>query len=313
MNIAWLLENTGIAGSTRAVLALSDAAIARGHRVSIVTTGMPLTWRHSAAEWVYADDFGAIEADATDVVIATSRSTAEAAARVAPGRCAWYCFENDVPEGPSSIPLLAPSHALQQAPTMTYIGAAVDDDVYRHGAEREHDPPRVLLCGPAHEEQRGIDDGYRAVAHARWFHQNVELVRVSPFAPSREEPLDGVQEFHVALSAAEMTRLLHSCDVALFPNHGETVFSLFGMEALAAGLPTILTSIPLFRSFDAQNDYALFAPDDNAVELGDRLIEMLEDADLRARLRARAREVAKQWHAADVAGRLELFLQQRMK
>src|SRR5687768_18600712 len=43
---------------------------------------------------------------------------------------------------------------------------------------------------------RGIDEGYGAVAHARWFHQKLDLIRVSPWAPSKEEPLDSVQEFH---------------------------------------------------------------------------------------------------------------------
>src|SRR5206468_11163971 len=126
-----------------------------------------------------------------------------------------------------------------------------------------------------------------------------------------EEPLDSVQEFHVALSTAEMTRLMHSCDVALAPNERDPAFSLSTMEALAAGIPSILTSIPSFLSFDAQHDYALFAPPGNAVEMGERLIEMLDGDDVRPRLRARAREVAEQWRAPRVADRLERFLKQR--
>jgi phosphatidylinositol alpha-mannosyltransferase len=130
-------------------------------------------------------------------------------------------------------------------------------------------------------------------------------VRVSPWAPSRAEPLDTVQEFHVALTAREMTRLVHSCDVLIAPNHREEGFGLPAAEALASGIPVVMTTIPSFQSFDEKHDYALFAPEGNAVELGERLIELLSDASLRDRLRSRGREVAEQWRAERVAERME--------
>jgi glycosyltransferase involved in cell wall biosynthesis len=165
----------------------------------------------------------------------------------------------------------------------------VDEEVFRTGTPRENEPLRVLLCGPSQDEWRAIADGYGAVAHARWFHQSLELVRVSPWAPSREEPLDAVQEFHVALTTAEMTRLMHSCDVLVAPS---AQLTLSTAEALAAGLVCVM-SAPVAASLE----YPLAAPEGNAVELGERLIEVLSDASLRARLRARGREVAERWHA----------------
>ena len=154
----------------------------------------------------------------------------------------------------------------------------------------------------------GIADGYGAVAHARWFHQKCDLVRVSPWAPSREEPLDSVQEFHVALSPAELARLIQSCDVAIVPHESDT-FSLAPMDALAGGLACVFTDVPSLAKFDTALDYARFAPAGNAVEIGERLIELLETHELRAQLAARGREVAEQWRAARVAERLEQFLQ----
>jgi glycosyltransferase involved in cell wall biosynthesis len=174
----------------------------------------------------------------------------------------------------------------------------VDDDFYRPATPREHEPLRVLLCGPSHEERRAIGDGYGAVAHARWFHQTVELVRVSPWAPSREEPLDSVHEFHVALTTAEMSCLMHACDVLLAP-----AFTLTAAEAMAAGLPCVLADVPQFRDFPGHK-----APPGNAVELGERLIEVLSDWDLRERLRDEGRAVADQWRREAVTDRLEAFL-----
>lgn len=177
----------------------------------------------------------------------------------------------------------------------------VDEDFFRSGAPREHEPLRVLLCGPSHEEHRAIGDGYGAVAHARWFHQTVDLVRVSPWAPSREEPLDTVQEFHVALTTAEMARLLHSCDVLLAPS-----FSLTAAEAMAAGLPCVLADVPPFRDFPGRK-----APAGNAVELGERLIEVLSDPELRQRMREEGSRAAETWRVDQAAERLEQWVLSR--
>ena len=182
----------------------------------------------------------------------------------------------------------------------------VADGLFREKLPRENNPLRVLIAGASQTEAKGIGEAYGAAAHARWFHQTLELVRVSPWAPSREEPLDDVQEFHVALSESEMSRLMHSCDVVVAGNRREDPLSLTTLEALASGLVCVLTNTDAHQALGA--GAALFAPVDNAVELGEKLIEVLEDRDLRQRLRTRGREVAEQFRAANVVTRLESLL-----
>src|SRR5205823_6068354 len=173
MNITWLLENTAISGRNRAVLALADAMVNRGHHVRLATEGPDLTWRHSAADWIHVDDLARYDPGDEDFVIATSLSTLKNAK-------AYYCFGDDDPSAlaAAEVPILAASEILsERVKDVTFIGAIVDDDVYRQAPRREHQPPRVLLCGPAQEDGRGIEDGYGAAAHARWFHQKLELIR----------------------------------------------------------------------------------------------------------------------------------------
>jgi Glycosyl transferases group 1 len=315
----------------RVQLAHADALIARGHRVRLVTKGLPLTWRSSRAEWIYVDDLRQYDASSDDFVVGGFWLTVNPAYEIAGERAVHFCQGY---EGAFSayepvreqieatyrlpIPKMVVSKSLipiceQFTSDVTYIGQIVEKEFYRAVTPRENEPLRVLLSGQAQADLKGIQEGYGAVAHARWFHQKLDLIRVSPWAPSREEPLENVQEFHVALNTDEMTRLMHSCDVLIAPNHRQEGFGLPAAEAMASGIPCLLTAIPSYLSWDANQDYAVFAPAENAIELGEKLIELLSDFDLRERLRARGREVAEQWREEHVAGRLEQFFSSRLR
>jgi hypothetical protein len=330
LRIAYLLEDTELSGGIRMQLAHADALIARGHRVRCVTKGLPLTWRSSRAEWVYVDNFLDYDASQDDFVMGTFWTTLAPAKTIAGDRAVHLCqgyegsfsaYESILPQIEAAYRLVKPKLVVAKSlipivqpfsDDVTYIGQIVEDEFYRPGIPRENEPLRVLLCGQSQADLKGLDEGYGAVAHARWFHQKFDLIRVSPWAPSRQEPLDTVQEFHVGLTTQEMTRLMHSCDLLLAPNHRQEGFGLPAAEAMASGIPTVLTSIPSYLSFDDQHDYALFAPEQNAIELGERLIDLLGDEELRDRIRTRGREVAEQWRVEHAAGRLERFFQSRV-
>ena len=329
LSIAYLLEDTELSGGVRVQLIHADALIERGHRVRIVTKGQPLNWRSSRAEWIYVDDFLQYDASGDDFVVGTYFTTVGPAWQLAGKRMVHLCqgYEGSFSVYDEHKDLIVAAYSLpapklvvskslipicqQFTDDVTFIGQVVEDEFYRTATPREHEPLRVLLSGQAQADLKGIREGYGAVAHARWFHQKLDLIRVSPWAPSREEPLDAVQEFHVGLTTNEMTRLTHSCDVLIAPNHREEGFGLPAAEAMASGIPCVLTSIPSYLSFDETRDYALFAPEENAVELGEKLIEVLQDVELRERLRERGREVSEQWRVQHVAERLEAFFLER--
>lgn len=289
MNLTYLVDDTAPSARTQCILAHADAMLAAGAQVAIVTTGDPVAWRTSRAEWRHVDDVAALTHQ--PIAVATSPRTAEIAFEAAPTQSIQLTFDDAV-----SLPIA-------KFP-MTPI---VDDEVYRRRTPRENEPMRVLLAGASQDETSGVADGYGAAAHARWFHQKLELVRVAPWAPSREEPLDSVQEFHVGLSSAEAMRVLHSCDIVIAPLRHEAPVGLEVAMALAAGIPVIATSVRA-HEFDDKRDYAAFAPEDNAVEMGERLIDVLSDESERERMRARGREVAEQFRATKVAAATEIVL-----
>jgi hypothetical protein len=200
-----------------------------------------------------------------------SRTVAEQAeALAARGHRVRIVGEDDPPPADDEI-------VIEEPPPIMIVNA----NFYRDKIPDDNAPLRALLAGVSPE------DGYGAAAHARWFHQTFELVRVAPFAPSRAEPLDAVQEFHVALSTPEMVRVVHSCDVVIAPSFGLAVG-----EAMAAGLAVASIEKP-----------------DHPVELGERLIEVLSDEASRARLRVDSREKAEAWRSERGGELLEQWLQ----
>ncbi|HEU5163239.1 MAG TPA: glycosyltransferase family 4 protein [Thermoanaerobaculia bacterium] len=330
LRIAYLMEDTDLSGGVRVQLAQADAMIARGHRVTIFTKGLPLTWRTSEAEWEYVDDFRAQAYDEFDFVIATFWTTVEPAFEKAGKRAvhlsqglestftAYQAIREDIERAyrlpipkivvsPHLIDWLAPF-----GQEIFVVGQIVDEAFFRERRPEEHEPLRVLLAGASQVDFKGIDVGYDAVLHARAAGSDLALVRVSPWAPSREEPKEAADEFHVGLDAAAMVRLVHSCDVFLGPSRKEEGFGLPAAEAMAAGIPAVLSRIPSFESFEPhRSDYAVWAEEGDPEALGDALMRLLDDPDLREALSIRGRQVAKQYRAANVAERLEAFLLER--
>lgn len=326
--VAYLIEDTDLSGGVRVTLAQADALIARGHHVTIVTKGLPLQWRQSAAEWEYVSDFRELDPAKFDFVIATFWTTVRPAYEIAGAKktihlCQGYeggftAYQSirEVIEGTYrlDIPKIVVAPHLvdvcrQFSDRVTWVGQIVDDDFYRPSVPEESDPIRVLMTGASQIDFKGIDVGYAAIAQARWQGARFEFVRISPWIPSQEDPLaEHVQEFHVGLSSAEMVKMMHTCDVFLGPSRREEGFGLPAAEAMASGLPAVLTRIPSFLSFDATHDYAAFADEEDGEGLGDRLVEVLSDVDLRRSLRRRGRQVVEQFRSENTAKRIEAVL-----
>jgi glycosyltransferase involved in cell wall biosynthesis len=329
MNIAYLLEDTHLAGGIRVAVAQADALIARGHRVALITTGSPLTWRGSHAEWMYVDALDAIDARPFDFVIGTFWTTIRSAFALAGEKTIHLCqgyegsftayrdLKSDIDAAYRlPIPKITVSPHLVEIcrrfyDDATYVGQIVDADFYQTRASRA--AQRALLVGPAQADFKGIDIGYAAVRHARRQGARFDLIRVSQWPPADGESIDEAAEFYEGLDTPAMAKLIASCDVFLGPSREPEGFGLPAAEAMASGLPAVLSAISSFTSWDRKRDYALFAGDGDAVAMGDALTRLLSDAALRSKLAARGREVVEQFRAEHTAERLERYFCERLQ
>jgi glycosyltransferase-like protein len=97
----------------------------------------------------------------------------------------------------------------------------------------------------------------------------------------------------------EIERLYRAADAFAFPSVKEG-FGLAALEALAAELPVVASDLDVFRSFMTDGESALLTPTGDAGALARALAAVAVDGDLRARLRAGGRDVAREytWDAA---------------
>src|SRR5438034_9395237 len=363
MKIAYLLADTDLAGGIRVIVAHADALIDRGHEVTLITLGTPLTWRRSRAKWRYVRSFQEVDGAEFDFVVGTFWTTVAAAYAIAGPRTVHFCqgyegsfsayasvkaeidavYRLPIPKICVSPYLVEVCRALHD--DATYVGQIVDDEFFQaphppfghllpasgeKGARISSVPrpaergeggrrpgegprqPRVLPVGPAQANfVKGIDIGYAAVRHARARGATFDLIRATQWVAADGEPVELASEFHVAIPTADMARLFATSDLYLGTNRRQEGFGLPAAEAMASGVPTILTEIPSYLWWDKTHDYALFTPEEDGEAMGDALVRLLGDAALRERLARRGHEVAEQFRPERMGERLERFFQSR--
>ena len=329
LRIAYLLEDTGLAGGIRVAVAQADALLARGHDVTLITKGEPLNWRHSHVQWQYVQSFADIDSSPFEFVIGTFWKTLPFVHAEAPARGIHLCqgyegsftaYRDLKAEIDAAYRLPLPKitvspHLVQICKRFTddatYIGQIVDDLFFRQPRFHEGQRLRVLLVGPMQADFKGIDVGYEAVRRARELGAGFDLIRVSQWPAEESEPSSLAAEFHVGLKSADMARLISTCDVYLGPSRHQEGFGLPAAESMASGLATVLSEIPSFLAFDGAHDYALFAPEDDARAMGEQLARLVSNAPLRRRTALRGREVVEQFRAHHTALKLERYFLSR--
>jgi glycosyltransferase involved in cell wall biosynthesis len=92
---------------------------------------------------------------------------------------------------------------------------------------------------------------------------------------------------------------LRAADFAVQPSHFEAM-GLAAAEEMAAGLPVIATDTGGYRDFIVSGENGLLVPPKDITALGAAITKMVDSADLRARLAARARQTGAMFDEAKV-------------
>ncbi|MBX3462232.1 MAG: glycosyltransferase [Planctomycetes bacterium] len=338
MRITWLLENADqLWGGVKVALEDANWLQRRGHAVTVLSRSGPPAWMQVECGFERVQDFRPEHLPDADVVVATFWTTLSWAASAGPrkGVPVHYCqgYEGDATENAAlrdrieAAYRLPGVHHVTIAPHLTGLlrdrfGIAahevpyvVDHGVHHPGPPRPVGSPlRIGLVGPYQVRWKDLATGFAACRLAHAAGQALVLVRATNTGPDpaeRDTPFP--VEWHQQLPPARMGEFYRSLDLFLGTSNGaDEGFFLPAVEAMACGVPTILTDVPCFRDHAAvagDERFALFVPPGDAAAMAEALVVAGGMADVRAALRERGLALAAHYHPDRHGRALEAVLQ----
>lgn len=192
------------------------------------------------------------------------------------------------------------------------IQNGVDHRIFYPAEKRiwgENGEIKILSVGSVQVGFKGIEDTLRAIKLLKNRGIPVKLFRVSYTPPSRKE-LDGnlVDRFYTGLSEKEMAELYRNVDIFISSSLEVEGFGLPAMEALASGVPSILTEISSYKNFDLKSNFAYFVPTHRPDKIVEGVLSLIQDQKLREQYIRNGLEVAKQYSLKITKEHLEKFL-----
>jgi glycosyltransferase involved in cell wall biosynthesis len=321
MRITYVTEDTELWGGIGVIFQHLELLAGAGHEVFLTTQSSGPDWYplNVPVHTIKSLDPSLIP-DA-DIIVATSWRTIKPVAESKKGIPVHLCqgYEASLKELDALKPMIDEAYSIG-LPVLTisphlstfvkekfdaeayYIGQMVNRKIFhpqrnpfKKLLKHFSSPSRLLVVGPFEGSYKNIPIILHAAALANTrLKKPLNIVRVSQFPLSREEMLIIKPEYHYRVSYHQMGEIYRSSDMLISLSTEAEGFGLPVLEAMACGIPTILSTIPSHLSFDEPVDYALFA-DSQPDALSDAIQNMCEDKWLRLRLSVRGLTVAKKF------------------
>ena len=137
---------------------------------------------------------------------------------------------------------------------------------------------KILSVGPIQVGFKGIPDTLGAIRMLKEKGVPIEFIRVSHHPPSeREEVGTVVDQYYMNLKEKEMGELYRNSDIFISSSLEGEGFGLPAMEALACGVPSILTEISSYKNFDAKRDFAYFVSTHRPDRIAEGVLTFMKD------------------------------------
>jgi len=327
MRIVYVLESLELSGGVKVVVEHAEGLAARGHDVTLVTKDARHGWIPIRVPVVEVPRFDAATLPAADVHVATWFPTVAPTVRAKRAPKIFHfsqgyeaphphtlhrlgeieeAYRQEIPKILVSAHLLRDLEGRYPGP-FHVLSQAIDAEAFRPrggepaGARR---PATVGVVGPFLAEKKGIGVALRAVERLRAAGRAVVLHRAShmPMAPGEPE-ITPIDDYAHALPAAAMPAWYGALDLLFHPSFDAEGFPLPPLEAMASGVPVVLTDIPSYAPIP--RDAAGFVPQGDPGAMAAEAARLLDDAALFRARRRRGLEAASTFRLGPVLDRLE--------
>ncbi len=326
MKIAYVVETLGLSGGVKVVVEQAEGLAARGHDVVLVTKDARHDWIRIGVPVLEVPRFDATTLPEADVHVATWFPTVVPTVRARRAKKVFHFsqgFEVLYPNVADRreeieaayrepIPKLLISRHLEKLFAERFPGAlhvlpqVVRTEIYRPDGLRTAPrvPPVLGVVGPFELSIKGVPVALRAVERLRAAGRALRLHRASQLPRSGAEAAASACDLYGhLLSVEEMASWYRGLDVLLHPSRDAEGFPLPPLEAMASGVPVILTNIPSFAPIP--RDAASFVPEGDDAAMAREAERLLDDPQLWRERRARGLEVAATFSVERVVDALE--------
>jgi glycosyltransferase involved in cell wall biosynthesis len=327
MRIVYVLESLGFSGGVKVIVQHAEGLAGRGHDVSIVTKEAEHGWIAIGVPVVEVPLFDAATLPEADVHVATWFPTVVPTVRAGRARRVFHfsqgyeapheftrhrlaeieeAYRQRVPKILISPHLLRDLEGRYPGP-FHVIPQAVDAAAFRPSGPEPDGPRRPATLGVVGlflAEKKGIAVALRAVARLRGEGRAIRLHRASHMTEEpREAAITPIDLYAFARPASAMPAWYHALDVLLHPSYDAEGFPLPPLEAMASGVPVVLTDIPSYGP--VPRDAASFVPQGDDAAMAQDAARLLDDPALWCERRRRGLEVAGTFRLEPVLDRLE--------
>ncbi len=328
LKITYLFESTTLWGGNKVGLEQAEALSEEGFDVTVLSKDSGPDWYPLKLPVTQVPYFDSTTIPESDIVIGTYWPTVKAAYEARRGIPVHLCqgYEGSYKElyqkkaeidsvYSLKIPKITVSPHLnrfliEQFNAETYyIGQMLNRDIFHPPKDlnnEEINPFKILIVGPFEVDCKNIPNALMGVALAKKrLPVQVKLIRVSQFPLSQKEKEIIEPDIYLfRIPHYEMGKIYRSANLFISTSKEAEGFGLPALEAMACGIPAILSNIPSYTAFDETLDYALFVEPSNPVALADAVIELFNNKSLREGLRERGLAVARKFTKKNVVERL---------
>lgn len=329
MRIAYVLETIDVAGGVKVVVEHAAELAARGHEVLLVARSWNRGWIEVEVPVLLVPELTREHLPEADVFVATWFATVRPALESGRARRVVHFsqgYEAAYPHLAHLAPQVeeayaAPVPKLVISPHVLawlegrfpgpfhVVPQAIRLADFAPGPERPgpSDPPAVGIVGPFEAALKGVPVALEAVRLLRASGVPARLRRVSQAPRSDAEArLGPCEEYLTALPVARMGDFYRSLDLLLFASEPAEGWGLPPLEAMAAGVPTVVTDIPSLRALPLEATRRVAVGD--AAAMAREARALLADAAAWRELRRRGIEAASAFTVARAVDVVETVL-----